>query len=449
MAKLRKRYYFWLFKAYLKRWKRTILSSLIIGIIISIAGIAFLNFYIRPSLDNKVQRIGMAGVYSTDTLPDSILSDVSYGLTKVTDNGEVIPGAAQRWEIKQDGKEYVFHLRKDLSYHNGEPFNAETLQLTFKDAQKKIVDMYTVSYTLPDPYIPFLTVVSNPILLNDFSGLGSYSLSDVDLNAGFVKSLVLQDTEDRMHKKIIYFYPTQAALKTAYMLGEIDEISSVSNPILDDKDLSKWSNTHVNDKINYKELVTIFYNNEDSNLSNKKYRQALNYALPESIEFGERAFSPIPPTNIFFSRVPSAELTDKEIALDFLQSSEVPKNTSIEITTIAELEETAKVVAAHWKEIGIQSTITVREDIPQTFQVLLYKYRIPRDPDQYTLWHSDQTNNIGKYKNLRIDKLLEDGRIETDIQERISIYADFQKYLLDDVPASFLYYPREYQIVRK
>ncbi len=76
-------------------------------------------------------------------------------------------------------------------------------------------------------------------------------------------------------------------------------------------------------------------------------------------------------------------------------------------------------------------------------------FYLPRDPDQYTLWHSGQKNNITKYKNLRIDKLLEDGRKTVDLDERKTIYADFQKYLIDDVPAVFLYFPTEYQIKRK
>lgn len=62
---------------------------------------------------------------------------------------------------------------------------------------------------------------------------------------------------------------------------------------------------------------------------------------------------------------------------------------------------------------------------------------MPKDPDQYILWHSDQVNNIVRYKNLRIDKLLEDGRSVTNINERKEIYSDFQKYLMDDLPASF------------
>jgi peptide/nickel transport system substrate-binding protein len=452
MRTLRKRYYFWLLKAYIKRWKRTIFTSLIIGFIMSAAGILFLNFYILPSLDNKIQRIGVFGVYTPENLPISLLSDVSYGLTQMDESGEIHPAAAHTWEIKQDGKEYIFYLKDSLEFHNGDLLTTETLPLDFKDAKKKIIDEKTISYTLNDPYSPFLATVSKPILQEDFSGLGKYELRNIDLNAGYVQSLVLQDKEDRLHKKIVYFYPTQMALKTAFMLGEVDEISGVINPKINDKDLTKWNNTLVNETVNYSQLVTLFYNNSDSNLSNKKYRQALNYALPEEFRDGERATSPIPPNNIYFSQVPNINIYDMDIAKEVLLSSGTTENTEIEITTTPDLEPTAKIVVEQWKKLGLRPKIKIIEDIRElhpNFNVLLYKYKLPADPDQYTFWHSDQVNNIGKYKNLRIDKLLEDGRVVADSEERITIYADFQKYLLDDVPASFLYFPVEYTITRK
>jgi peptide/nickel transport system substrate-binding protein len=452
MRTLRKRYYFWLFKAYIKRWKKTIFTSLIIGFVMSAIGILILNFYILPSLDNKIQRIGVFGVFTPDTLPTALLSDVSYGLTQIDESGAIHPAAAHTWEIKQDGKEYIFYLKDSLTFHNGDALNTNTLPLDFKDAKKKIINETTISYTLNDPYSPFLATVSKPILQEDFSGLGTYELKDLELNAGYIQSLVLQDKNDRLHKKIIYFYPTQAALKTAFMLGEVDEVAGVISPRIDNKDLTQWNNTEVKETINYTQLVTLFYNNTDSNLSNKKYRQALNYALPESFKEGERASSPIPPNSMYFSQVPNINIYDLDIAKEVLQTSGVTENTLIEITTTPDLEPTAKLVASQWSKLGLKPKITVIDDIGDlsaNFHVLLYKYKLPADPDQYTFWHSDQVNNIGKYKNLRIDKLLEDGRVVADSEERASIYADFQKYLLDDVPASFLYFPLEYTITRK
>ena len=74
---------------------------------------------------------------------------------------------------------------------------------------------------------------------------------------------------------------------------------------------------------------------------------------------------------------------------------------------------------------------------------------MPQDVDQYALWHSDQPNNITRYVNLRVDKLLEDGRKEMDLEKRKLIYADFQKFIQADPPASFLFFPYIYNVTRK
>ena len=55
---------------------------------------------------------------------------------------------------------------------------------------------------------------------------------------------------------------------------------------------------------------------------------------------------------------------------------------------------------------------------------------------------------ITKLNNPRIDKLLEEGRQTNDQIERKKIYQDFQTYLLEEVPAIFLYYPTTYTVTR-
>jgi len=81
--------------------------------------------------------------------------------------------------------------------------------------------------------------------------------------------------------------------------------------------------------------------------------------------------------------------------------------------------------------------------------VLLSAQDIPIDPDQYIFWHSTQANtNITGLVNAKIDKLLEDGRMEQDQEKRKKIYIDFQKRLVDELPALFLYYPTSYTVTR-
>ncbi len=55
-------------------------------------------------------------------------------LTKVQPDGRVIPLLAESWDISPDLKTYTFRLRKDVKFHNGEPFNAQTVKFAFERA---------------------------------------------------------------------------------------------------------------------------------------------------------------------------------------------------------------------------------------------------------------------------------------------------------------------------
>ena len=82
------------------------------------------------------------------------------------------------------------------------------------------------------------------------------------------------------------------------------------------------------------------------------------------------------------------------------------------------------------------------------FQLLLIGQNIPADPDQYDLWHSDQSPNFTKCKNARIDNLLYKGLQTYDVKERTAIYQEFQQFFLEDPPAIFLRYLPSYTIRR-
>ena len=104
------------------------------------------------------------------------------GLTKLNENGEVIPDLAESWEISPDGREYTFHLRNGVQWHDGWPFTADDVLFTveairdpdfpgvpdfallWKGVSAKKVDDYTVTFTLESAYAPFLAYTTLGIL---------------------------------------------------------------------------------------------------------------------------------------------------------------------------------------------------------------------------------------------------------------------------------------------
>jgi len=69
--------------------------------------------------------------------------------------------------------------------------------------------------------------------------------------------------------------------------------------------------------------------------------------------------------------------------------------------------------------------------------------------DPFARWHSDGTSNYSNYKNPEVDVLIEELRTTTNVSDRDPIYKKIQELMYADVPAVFLYSPKERIIVSK
>ena len=48
------------------------------------------------------------------------------------------PALAQSWDISKDGKTYTFHLRENVTFSDGEPFNAKAVKMNIDAVVKNI-----------------------------------------------------------------------------------------------------------------------------------------------------------------------------------------------------------------------------------------------------------------------------------------------------------------------
>lgn len=54
------------------------------------------------------------------------------GLSREDTNGDPIPGGAAAWDISSDGRRYVFHLRPDAQFSDGQPITADDYVYAFR-----------------------------------------------------------------------------------------------------------------------------------------------------------------------------------------------------------------------------------------------------------------------------------------------------------------------------
>lgn len=440
----RGRLLYWFARDLVKRYTRSLLFGFFIGLLVTLVTLRFAPIIIS-SFFRPVERIGIVGQITPSTLPASIQNLLSMGLTTLTDNGSAAPGLASSWVAQDGGKEFVFTLKK-MSWHNGKEVQAEDINYNIQGVTFQAVDSKTVKATLPEAYSPFPTLVSKPLLQVGLRGAGPYKVGELRLNGDKINYLVLVPVFDqRMPLKTYTFYQTETQAIAAYKNGNIDSIEEVSSADL----LKKWGQTVIEGKVIYDRIIGLYLNLRDPVLSDKVLRQTLAYATPEFSE--EEAFSPIPKTSWAYYDAVRHFIYDNEQAKKNIANVKFPEKFSgLTITTFPQYVEQANKIADSWKTFGISTTVKVTNQVDEDFQILLSAQDLPPDPDQYPFWHSKQgQTNLTGYTNLKVDKLLEDGRREMDQEKRIKIYADFQRFLVEDVPVIFLYHPKTYSVVRR
>ena len=204
-------------------------------------------------------------------------------------------------------------------------------------------------------------------------------------------------------------------------------------------ELEKWPNVITTPVVHTDRIVSLFFNTTQID---KPSRQALTYALDKK-RWNPRVYSPI-------SRLSWAYNPDvKQYDYDPQKITVAKKMAEVSISTLSAYKDVAEMIKSDWEKLGLKITIEVVDSIPEQFETLVLVQAIPIDPDQYHLWHSTQQSNITRLDDKRIDKILEDGRRISDQTKRLALYKDFQKYLLEDLPAIFLYYQTTNTMTRK
>ena len=234
------------------------------------------------------------------------------GLVKYVD-GEIKPVLAEDWELSEDGTQLTFYLRQGVTFHDGEPFNAEAAIANIESwhinpsfaslpgvvnyTNIEAVDEYTIRLTYDTPYFAYIndfcwpdvcTMISPKLItqgdfqtVNGYAGTGPYVYDEYV--AGQYTTFVRNENywgEQPYYDKIVAKYiPDNASRVQALQTGEIDLIYGSAELSYED-----YNQAIAIDGIEGKfapsgSTVRNIILNFNGNLSDLSVRQALAYAI--------------------------------------------------------------------------------------------------------------------------------------------------------------------------
>jgi len=287
-----------------------------------------------------------------DVAASHVLRDLFEGLTTESSDGDLMPGAALRWNISRDARTYTFYLRRDLVWSNGEALNAEDFvyslqrvlnpetassisrtllpiqnarevlagELPVEELGISLLDEYTMQITLTGPTPYFLGLLANPVAfpvnrknLEEFGEQFSKPVNLVSNGAYVLKdwtprvSIELQKNPnfreaDLVLVERVFYLPTEdrSTEVKQFRSGELDWTNEVPN------NQFKWLQQHYPEELVISPWMGSYFFGfnltQEPFIDNPSLRMALILAIDREIitgkvtQFGEKpSFALVPP----------------------------------------------------------------------------------------------------------------------------------------------------------
>lgn len=391
---------------------------------------------------------------ASDSASGEISSWIYNGLTKYDKNIKVIGDLAESWEISPDGLTIIFHLRKNVYWHDGKKFTSEDVVFTYETIidpkiptpyssiygpveKVEALDKYTVKVIYKEPYAPALEswgmgiipkhVLDGKDITNEFYnrnpiGTGPYKLKEWITGQKIVLEAFDKYFEGRPN---IDRYISRVITDTATMFLEL-KFGGIDFMGLTPPQYKLQANTDLFKKYFQKFRYPSFgytylgYNLLDKRFSDKRVRQAITYAIDKKaiiagvlLGFGNPCTGPFPPESWAYNpNVKDFEYNPKKAlqllkeagwTLDedgLLTKNGEPFKFTVLINQGNEARlKTAQIIKENLKKIGIDINIKVLEwqtllhefIDKKRFEAVIMGWALSRDPDIYDIWHSSKT----------------------------------------------------------
>lgn len=435
-----------------------------------------------------------------DIYTANVTKQIFNNLVKMNKDMEIQKDLAAAWE-NPDAQTWIFHLKKGVKFHNGEEFTANDVKFSLErvldpktaspgkrlvsELQKvEVVDRYTVRLVTEKPFAPLLTNLTRyeMAMLNekavkaagdDFGkypvGTGPFRFKEhhhgdkVILSRfdGYFEGPAKIDT-------IIYRAIPEDATRVVEMeSGGIDIMFNL--PPQDFDRLNKNPNVQTIDAL-FQTTTFVGFNTRAKPFDNQLVRQALNYAVDkqaivEAVWFnrGAPSLGPLSPSIWGFDpTLAPAYPYNVEKAKALLKAAGYPNGFDCVIWTDPRTERKSivEMVQAFLAQVGVKAAIESYEwgqFLAETrkgakgLYIMGYTGTGDADGGLFSRFHSSGigADNRDFWSSPELDKLLEAGRTNLNIEQRKDVYKKIQRLIVEAAPDIFIGIPKNLAAVRK
>lgn len=430
-------------------------------------------------------------------------------------NGRPVAELAQNWTVSDDATHFKFFLNQKAVWHDGVPVTSHDVAFTVKLLQSgspyiapQLRELWpkvqvlvhgddTIEFVLQDSFAPFLDYFSFQILPSHLLqietveelidhpftlkpvGCGPYRFAQLIVENNVIKGIELEANdlyfEGRpfIEKVTFKYYPGREEAMQAYLAGEVDGVSSVSeNEItraLAQQGLNLYSSREAH-------LSTIFLNNaslEVPFLQQSDFRKALMAAINRQgmidevlMGQGVLADGPLLPDSWAYYEGQVQYRYDPDLARQLMAALGMKLNEQnmllaadgqavklrLLVPEEARYQKLAQIVERNWRTIGLDVELVVKpyEQVladldSRNFQAALINIDFSNtpDPDPYPFW-SEATANSGQnysgWINATASEYIEQARVISDMEMRTKLYRNFQVLFAEDLPSLPLFF---------
>ena len=411
----------------------------------------------------------------------------------VNEEGELEPALAESYEISEDGTEYTFHLRDDVVFHNGEPFNADSVILTWERAANadyeysyyfnnaesvEKIDDYTVKVTTPEPDSTFLRIMADywaMIPPQYYEEVGEEGFVENPIGTGpfmfveWVKGdhITMEANPNYWREglpkvKTLIFrpIPESATRVAAIQTGEVDVVGRLSSE--EAQSLLGVPNVKV---IRYPStrIYYIAFNNLTTGIGQPTedplVRQAMNYAVDVDTivdalfnGFGQRATGYVADGEMGYGAVEPFEY-DPDKAKELLAEAGYPDGFEIDMACPSDayifFDQVCEAIQGYLADVGIETNLEFMES-GQYWDLEAEKQLPPLFGDSWSSTLGEAYNRLygalggmdasySAWSDPTIDDYLAEIEQAIDFEERKQLYEDLQVYMQENPPFIYLY----------